>query len=153
MPTKALSKADISEKLLNAKRAAATQLLSATPALPRVTAFAISTHPSHNVVGVGIGYKVTKGKPTTKRCIRLYVERKVAKEAIPKDLVLPASIDGVPTDVIETGRFRALLARVPIGQRRLRPAKPGCSVGFQFTGSQAGFVMAGTFGAVVGANG
>lgn len=153
MPAQALSKADIPEKLLHVKRVAAAELLSTTPALPRVTAFAISTQPSHNVVGVGIGYKVMKGKPTTKRCIRLYVDRKIAKEAIPKDFLLPPRINGVPTDVIETGRFRALPATVPITRRRLRPARPGCSAGFQFTGSQAGFVMAGTFGAVVEADG
>ena len=44
--------------------------------------------------------------------------------------------------MIETGR---LFAQVPIAQRRLRPAKGGCSVGFQATG----FVMAGTFGCLV----
>jgi hypothetical protein len=56
-------------------------------------------------------------------------------------------IRGVPTDVIETGRFYALAT--PIAQTRMRPAPGGCSVGFQFTGSQAGYVMAGTFGTLV----
>jgi hypothetical protein len=116
-------------------------------------AYAISTRPQHNVVGVGIGRKITKGKVSSQRCVRIYVERKMAKGLIPTEFMLPATFEGVATDVIEVGRFRALPAKVPIAQRRLRPARPGCSVGFQFTGDKAGFVMAGTFGAVVEADG
>jgi hypothetical protein len=67
---------------------------------------------------------------------------------MPREFVIPKAIRGVPTDVIETGRFFAFLAP-PIAQTRLRPARGGCSVGFKFTGSQSGFVMAGTFGALV----
>lgn len=37
-------------------------------------------------------------------------------------------IQGIPTDVIETGRFYALAP--PVAQSRLRPAKGGASVGF-----------------------
>ena len=153
MPTKAIAQAEIPENLLSAKHEAVTQLLGATKTVSRLTAFAASSHPDDNVVGIGIGYKITKGKPTTKRCVRIYVDRKIAETAMPKDFVLPPQIKGVATDVIETGRFHRLPAAVPTERRRLRPAKPGCSVGFQFTGNQARFVMAGTFGAVVDAGG
>jgi hypothetical protein len=148
MATKAISRAEIQEELLSAKHDAITQLLSAARPGRRLTTFAASSHPEDNVVGIGIGYKITKGKPTSKRCVRIYVERKIAKTAMPKDFLLPSQIKGVATDVVETGRFHPLPAAVPREQRRLRPAKPGCSVGFQFTGDQARFVMAGTFGAV-----
>jgi hypothetical protein len=127
-------------------------LRAARPAV-RVTAFAASSHPDDNLVGIGIGYKIANGKPTTKRCVRFYVERKIAKTAMSSDYVLPSQVKGVITDVIETGRFRPLPAAVPREQRRLRPARPGCSIGFQFSGDQARFVMAGTFGAVVEAAG
>jgi hypothetical protein len=153
MPKKVISREDIPVHILAAKRQALAQLLATTEAPSRRAAFAVSTRPSHNVVGIGTGRKITRGKVTNTLCIRIYVERKVAREAIPSDLLLPAKIDGVPTDVVEAGRFRALPATVPIGQRRLRPAKPGCSIGFQFTGSEAGYLMAGTFGAVVEAGG
>lgn len=83
----------------------------------------------------------------------MYIERKLAKGLIPPDFMLPASFEGIETDVIEVGRFRALPAAVPLPQKRIRPARPGCSVGFQFTGNRAGYVMAGTLGAVVGADG
>src|SRR5262249_22561439 len=55
--------------------------------------------------------------------------------------------------VIETGRFRAFLPGIPPGQKRLRPALPGCSIGFEFTGERAGDLMAGTLGALVEADG
>src|SRR5262249_29142907 len=127
--------------------------------------YAVSARPQHNVVGVGLGTKITNGKPTRQPCVRFYVDRKLGQTAIPPEFVLPSAVNGVPTDVIETGRFVALpaanplpaatplRATIPIQQKRLRPASPGCSIGFQFTGAKAGFVMAGTFGAVVAAGG
>ena len=153
MPTKSISRAEIPENFLSAKQEARMQLLSAVKPISRLRAFAASSHPDDNVVGVGFGYKITNGKLTAKRCVRIYVERKITETAMPKDFVLPRHIKGVATDVVETGRFHPLPAAVSREQRRLRPAKPGCSVGFQFTGDQARFVMAGTFGAIVAAGG
>jgi len=138
----------IPEKLLAAKAEAKRQLFSAPPRR-HVVAFAAATRPEENVVGVGIGLKVTAGKATATRCIRIYVERKLAKEAIRASDLLPAVIGGVKTDVVETGRLRILPARVSITRTRLRPIQPGSSVGFQFTGAMSQFVMAGTFGAVI----
>jgi hypothetical protein len=135
---------------LAAKAAAVERFLGTGRAFTGLTALAASTRPEHNVVGVGVGQKVRKGKTTTRRCVRFYVERKVAADSMPKAFLLPRTIRGIPTDVVETGRFVALAT--PIAQRRLRPAKGGCSAGFQFSGSKAGFVMAGTFGALVGDN-
>jgi hypothetical protein len=137
---------------LEAKAEAVSRFLGSGPDLRVTPALAASTRPEHNVVGVGIGPKVKGGKTTTRRSIRFYVVRKVPSGSVPSEFALPRQIRGVPTDVIETGRFVALV--VPIAQRRLRPAKGGCSVGFQFSGNMAGYVMAGTFGALVGdANG
>lgn len=146
------SRENIPEALVRAKRAAAERFLSQPSPAP-ASAYAISARPQDNVVGVGIGRKITKGKPTSMRCIRIYVERKVAKDLIPTDFMLPGTFEDIETDVIEVGRFRALPAAIPMPRRRLRPAKPGCSIGFQFTGDKAGYVMAGTFGAVVEAGG
>jgi hypothetical protein len=68
--------------------------------------------------------------------------------------MLPTKVGRFATDVIETGRFRTLTAAATGAERkRIRPAHPGASIGFQFTGTNAGFVMAGTFGAVVEADG
>jgi len=85
--------------------------------------------------------------------VRIYVERKMPGHLIRPDHMLPEEIGGVVTDVIEAGRFRAFLPRKPAGQKRLRPARPGCSIGFQFSDALAGELMAGTLGALVTADG
>jgi hypothetical protein len=61
MASKILSRADIPEEFLSAKQEAVRQLLSATRPGVRLTAFAASSDPDDNVVGIGIGYKITKG--------------------------------------------------------------------------------------------
>jgi hypothetical protein len=144
---------ELSEKLLAAKRTVASRLLGQATRPVRGAAFAASLHPRHNVVGVGAGRKLRQGQLTDKACIRLYVERKVPRTAIPTDLLLPEAMEGYPTDVVETGRFVAFAPKTPPARKRLRPAPPGCSVGFRYAGEQAAFVMAGTLGAVVQADG
>jgi hypothetical protein len=139
----------ISSKHLAAKAAAVERFLGTGKTFTGLTALAASTKPAHNVVGIGIGPRLKGGKLSTQKVIRFYVERKVAETSMPREFVIPKAIKGVPTDVIETGRFTAF---VPVAQTRLRPARGGCSVGFQFTGSKAGYVMAGTFGTLVADN-
>jgi len=130
-------------KFESAKKTAVAQFLSKAAPGPEFAALTASTSRRENIVGVGIGPKVTDGRLTKRLSIRFYVERKVAKGAVPKKDMLPAKIDGVPTDVIETGRFYAFAT--PIAQQRRRPTKGGCSCGFQ----ASGFVMAGTLGCLV----
>lgn len=129
-------------RFTSAKASAVARFLSKAAPPPEFAALTASTKHRDNIVGVGIGPKVTNGRDTRRLAIRFYVERKVAKGAVPKKDLLPSSINGVATDVIETGRFFAF---TPIAQQRLRPAKGGCSCGFQ----ASGFVMAGTLGCLV----
>ena len=142
-----------------AKLAAAAEFLS-TEELPGFRTFTVSTIPLQNVTGIGRGPKISAGVDTGKECLRFYVERKLPRASISSSNMLPAEYQGVLTDVIETGKFLAgappamamvsPAAALPGPVRiKLRPTKPGCSVGFQFSGAQAGFVMAGTYGAVV----
>jgi hypothetical protein len=42
---------------------------------------------------------------------------------------------------------------VPAGRKRLRPVRPGCSIGFRFSDAEAGNLMAGTLGAIVEGDG
>ncbi len=61
-----------------------------------------------NVVAVGIGYRTRGGQQTPEVCIVVSVKKKVvASNLKPRDLI-PASIEGVPVDVVETGEIRAL---------------------------------------------
>ena len=61
-----------------------------------------------NVVAVGIGYRTRGGEQTQEVSIVVSVKVKVPSSKLkPRDL-LPASIEGVPVDVVETGVIRAL---------------------------------------------
>ncbi len=90
------------------------------------------------VVATGIGYKVTGGRRTDIPSVICSVVRKrPAAELSPRDLV-PPMIAGAATDVLETGRIRALQA--PTG--RFRPAPGGVSIGHRD-------ITAGTLGCLV----
>jgi hypothetical protein len=93
-----------------------------------------------NVVGVGLGYKVTGGGTTDELSVVVSVTRKLAKSALSKSDLVPELLDGVRTDVVETGHLRAFRA----GPRdKWRPVVPaGVSIGHY--GSTTG-----TFGCVV----
>ncbi len=85
-----------------------------------------------NVVGVGVGNKVTRGEPTDERCVVVFVERKIRSEELRRGDLVPRDLEGVPTDVIETGRFVALAMAAPavVGRtKRVRPAPGGVSIG------------------------
>lgn len=95
-----------------------------------------------NVVATGIGYKVTDGKKTAQMSIICSVEKKEAKSKLSSSDLLPKAVDGVPTDVVTTGRIRAF--QPPTG--RFRPSPGGVSIGhFEIT--------AGTLGCLVRKNG
>lgn len=61
-----------------------------------------------NVVGFSEGIRVRKGKPTGERCLVVYVERKVPRDKLDQDHVLPTQVDGVPVDVVEVGALEPL---------------------------------------------
>ncbi len=84
-----------------------------------------------NVVGVGTGYRVKKGKMTSEVCVQVLVEKKVALETLAAGEILPKTLQGsdqaiVGTDVLEvtleaqqdTGRYRPVPAGVSIGPER-----------------------------------
>ena len=105
----------------------------------------VSPKPSQNVIGVGIGEKVTEGFSEGILAVKFFVRTKYPKDQLSKADLLPETIDGLPVDVEETGTFRALA--MPNPRQKMRPAQPGSSVGFADPNGQ--FVMAGTFGALV----
>jgi len=95
-----------------------------------------------NVVATGIGYKKTAGKKTGQLSIVCSVEKKEPAAELLSSEMVPESVDGVPTDVVATGRIRAFAP--PTG--RFRPAPGGVSIGhFEIT--------AGTLGCIVRKNG
>ena len=53
------------------------------------------------VIGVGYGPKLVRGRETTSEAIVVFVARKVAKGSVAKDELIPPSFEGFPTDVRE----------------------------------------------------
>jgi hypothetical protein len=90
-----------------------------------------------NVNGVGIGKKESKGKDEGKLCIQVYVVEKMKKSELSSTDLVPPTIDGIVTDVVEIGVLEAHAFTA-----RIRPAKPGYSIGHTQ-------ITAGTFGCVV----
>ena len=91
-----------------------------------------------NVVATGAGYKMTAGRRTQMPCIVCSVARKMPASALAAEDVVPGTIRGVATDVVETGPIRAL--QPPTG--RFRPAPGGVSIGHRD-------ITAGTLGCLV----
>jgi hypothetical protein len=111
-----------------------------------------------NVVGVGVGYKHSHGAATHELAVVVSVAEKMPLADLPAADRVPRSIGGVTTDVVETGELRALATLLAVPPRldafaplaamvidptaRLRPARPGISIGHSL-------VTAGTLGCLV----
>lgn len=91
------------------------------------------------VVMVGVGYKRVKGQPTGDHAIVCSVAVKLPLSKLAAANVVPQTVDGVATDVIEVGVIRAL-ATLPT--ERWRPAPGGVSIGHEA-------ITAGTLGCLV----
>ena len=140
----------------DARRVQASAAVSA-----RAMTSAVNPEPTANVVGVGIGEKLAGDRPTGTLAVKFLVRMKYAETDLETKTILPKDIDGMPTDVEEVGLFRRLAATgaararrhphlggpMPNPRTKIRPAQPGCSIGFEDPNHQ--FVMAGTFGALV----
>lgn len=60
------------------------------------------------VISVGVGHKLKGGKKSKQLSIIVGVVKKLPRESIPAGHLIPALIDGAPTDVIEVGRLRLI---------------------------------------------
>ena len=91
-----------------------------------------------NVVATGIGFKLAGDTMTNEISIIVSVVKKLPLAQLTEAALVPKSFDGMRTDVIETG----LIVAQQDPKQKLRPARPGCSIGhYQIT--------AGTFGCLV----
>lgn len=106
-----------------------------------------------NVVGVGRGYRHKSGLTTEDQAIVVLVSKKIPKDELSGEAMVPRSLRGQMVDVIEIGEIRLLEeeeesqpADNPAGAenrlRRYRPAPGGVSIGHYR-------ITAGTLGAVV----
>ena len=90
-----------------------------------VVAEAARDHPEApgNIVGIGIGEKTTSGRGTGKPALKILVRKKVDRDRLSKETLVPKSVDGVLTDVDETGEIVAYQFR-----DRHRPPPGGVSI-------------------------
>jgi hypothetical protein len=94
-----------------------------------------------NVVAVGVGYKKVGGARTNDLSLICSVEVKKSKAALSAGELVPASIQGIPTDVYPTGILSAQQGHTG----RHRPAPGGVSIGHYL-------ITAGTLGCLVKKN-
>ncbi|HKP75543.1 MAG TPA: hypothetical protein VJT67_08365 [Longimicrobiaceae bacterium] len=138
--------------LRRAKQEWSRRLLQTPAAMAFRATAAVSPAPEENVVGVGIGEKYAGDEPTGILGLKFFVVRKYPEGQLSEREKLPRDVDGLPVDVEQVGVIRRhktakpkAQATIPNPRVKIRPAQPGCSVGFISTA----FRMAGTFGAVV----
>ncbi|MEV4442703.1 hypothetical protein AB0K09_27550 [Streptomyces sp. NPDC049577] len=100
------------------------------------------------VTAVGIGGRERGGEPTGEIVLRVYVERKKPRQDVPPEELIPAEIDGVPTDVAEMGRGELVQLNPPAGRptltlkqsddKRYRPLRGGGRMRVDMPGSGLG---------------
>jgi hypothetical protein len=91
-----------------------------------------------HVIATGVGYKISAGQKTTDLSIVCSVTQKVAISQLSSRDVVPSVLEGIPTDVVQTGHIRTLQAPTD----RIRPAPGGVSIGHRD-------ITAGTLGCLV----
>ncbi len=93
-----------------------------------------------NVIGVGVGEKISFGEITDELSIRVYVTQKFPEAFFIKypEEAIPGDIEGIPTDVITIDEIvKYDTANLPPkSQQRLRPAPSGCSISHYSTKSR-----------------
>jgi hypothetical protein len=78
--------------------------------------------------------------------VKLYVKQKLHPLLVKDEEVIPDEVEGVPTDVEESGEFSIWRPIPPLYQRKVRPAMGGLSIGHYA-------ITAGTFGCLVRSEG
>ena len=61
-----------------------------------------------NVVGVGIGFAQRGQKATKQLALVVMVSHKLPEELLAAEDIIPRELDGIPVDIQEVGKLRAL---------------------------------------------
>ena len=89
-------------------------------------------------MAVGVGYMISGGVVTNELAVLVSVRRKVPLAELSEAQAVPKTVDGIRTDVIETGEIVAF--QDP--RAKMRPARPGISLGhFQITAGTLGCLV------------
>lgn len=98
-----------------------------------------------NIIAIGIGEKISDGERTGTLAVKVLVAAKVDRRELSRRDLIPASIDGMPTDVDAVGRARRFAGP---NLARVRPVVGGLSISPSYAVAQ-GTRMAGTLGLIV----
>jgi hypothetical protein len=110
-----------------------------------------------NVVAVGVGTKYVAGRPTETWCISVAVSRKVSSGTLAAADRIPSEIDGVPTDVFESGEMQPTVTD-PVDHldcydyTNYRPLRGGIKLGYAYastTGIEPDITNFGTLACIV----
>lgn len=73
-----------------------------------------------NVVGVAKGTRIANNIDTKEECITIFVSKKVSKDQLSKNDIIPGQVYNIKTDVVEIGEIK------PAGlTSKIRPVEPG----------------------------
>lgn len=100
--------------------------------------------PDVNLVGLGIGEKVTAKKRTGEMCVKVLVAKKFPKGKIKSADLIPDEIDGIPTDIEGVG-YPTKFSRPQ--REKHRPVPGGVSISLDL--NAVDFRFAGTLGVIV----
>lgn len=95
-----------------------------------------------DVTAIDLGSKYKGGESAPTLALRIHVARKLKLADIPASDIVPSTIEGIPTDVIEATYLHQALASTPKRRGRNAVLRPGVSVA-------AAGCRAGTLGAIV----
>src|SRR5207248_2547306 len=124
-------KEDLLACMFPARKAKARRGTRAADAADASSASFLSTIPPEaNIRGVGFGAKVTSGAGIDTTAVRVYVRAKQPKRLLSASEIVPAEINGIPTDVIAVGEIfaAAVACGVSVGHVKVTAGTLGCLV-------------------------
>lgn len=62
-----------------------------------------------NVVGLGLGKKITNGLITNEKCITIFVDKKINSLELNIEDIVPPIYEGIKTDIVETNSATTML--------------------------------------------
>ena len=100
-----------------------------------------------NVNGIGLGFKKINGINTKELCIHALVEKKISKQYLPKNCIVPKTYMGIKTDVIERGK---VIAHTGVNEDfKIRPLQGGSAISIEYFNFGKHNVSTGTLGCIV----
>jgi hypothetical protein len=102
----------------------------------------LAAQTARNLIGFGLGEKISGGVRTGETAIVVFVRNKLPRKSLATDLAIPAEINGLTTDVVEIGGDFAALGNggaLDPSAFQPRPVPAGVSIGTAATTGSLGY--------------